>query len=78
MSDDESENKKIDPFKNFLAGGVGGVCLIIIGHPPDTIKVRLQTMPKPKKEEKPMYTGAIDCVKKTVRKEVCSLCYLLN
>ena len=25
--------------KNFLAGGVGGVCLVAAGHPLDTIKV---------------------------------------
>jgi solute carrier family 25 carnitine/acylcarnitine transporter 20/29 len=73
MSNDESESKKVDPFKNFVAGGVGGACLVIIGHPPDTIKVQLQTMPRPKNGEKPMYTGALDCVKKTIKKEVCSL-----
>ncbi len=39
MSNDEFENKNIDPFKNFVAGGFGGACLVIIGHPPDTIKV---------------------------------------
>ena len=27
--------------KNFLAGGVGGVCLVVTGHPLDTIKVGL-------------------------------------
>jgi hypothetical protein len=70
MSNDESESKKVDPFKNFLAGGVGGACLVIIGHPPDTIKVRLQTMPEPNNGEKPMYKGTMDCVKKTVKKEV--------
>ncbi|CAF1414379.1 unnamed protein product [Adineta steineri] len=68
MSDD-SQSQNVDPFKNFIAGGVGGACLVIIGHPPDTIKVRLQTMPQPKKGEKPIYNGAIDCVKKTVKKE---------
>lgn len=25
--------------KSFLAGGVGGICLVITGHPLDTIKV---------------------------------------
>jgi hypothetical protein len=33
MSNNKSENK------NFVAGGFGGACLVIIGHPPDTIKV---------------------------------------
>lgn len=26
--------------KTFVAGGVGGACLVLIGHPLDTIKVR--------------------------------------
>lgn len=25
--------------KNFVAGGVGGVCVVLVGHPLDTIKV---------------------------------------
>ena len=79
MSNNRSQKKKIDPLKNFLAGGVGGICVVFIGHPPDTIKVRLQTMPKPNNGEKPIYTGAIDCVKKMVQKEVCcSSCCLSN
>lgn len=72
MSDDQSEKKKVDPLKNFLAGGVGGACLVFIGHPPDTIKVRLQTMPRPKQGEQPMYHGTIDCLKKTIKNEVSS------
>ena len=31
--------KKVNPIKDFLAGGVGGACLVIVGHPLDTIKV---------------------------------------
>lgn len=31
--------KKVNPIKDFLAGGVGGACLVITGHPLDTIKV---------------------------------------
>lgn len=30
---------KVNPIKDFLAGGVGGACLVITGHPLDTIKV---------------------------------------
>jgi len=30
---------------DFAAGYLGGVCGIIVGHPFDTIKVRLQTRP---------------------------------
>ena len=33
-------NANSSALKNFLAGGVGGICLVIAGHPLDTIKVR--------------------------------------
>ena len=33
--------KKVNPIKDFMAGGVGGACLVITGHPLDTIKVSL-------------------------------------
>ncbi|KIH52222.1 putative protein dif-1 [Ancylostoma duodenale] len=58
-----------DVILNFIAGGVGGSCTVIVGHPFDTVKVRLQTMPRPKPGEPPMYAGALDCVKRTVAKE---------
>jgi solute carrier family 25 carnitine/acylcarnitine transporter 20/29 len=29
--------------KSFLSGGVGGVCVVLVGHPLDLIKVRMQT-----------------------------------
>ena len=32
-------------------------------------QVRLQTMPKPKPGETPLYAGTLDCVKKTVKHE---------
>ncbi|KAI8868768.1 mitochondrial carrier [Ramicandelaber brevisporus] len=31
------------PTKAFIAGAVGGICLVLVGHPWDLIKVRLQT-----------------------------------
>ncbi|CAF0769989.1 unnamed protein product [Rotaria sordida] len=60
---------KVNPIKDFLAGGVGGACLVITGHPLDTIKVRLQTQPKPQPGQVPLYRGTWDCAKKTVVKE---------
>ncbi|KAI2529507.1 solute carrier family 25 member 20 [Homo sapiens] len=33
--------KPISPLKNLLAGGFGGVCLVFVGHPLDTVKGRL-------------------------------------
>ncbi|KRZ87291.1 Protein dif-1 [Trichinella sp. T8] len=53
-----------DPLRNFLAGGIGGVCCVVTGHPFDTIKVRLQTAS--------VATGGIStlsCLKKTVVEE---------
>ena len=32
-------NKEPGAFKSLVAGGVGGICLVITGHPLDTIKV---------------------------------------
>ena len=55
--------------KQFIAGGFGGVCLILAGHPMDTIKVRIQTMPTPKPGQAPQYEGMLDCMNKTFRHE---------
>lgn len=46
-----------------LAGGIGGVCAVIVGHPFDLVKVRMQTA------EKGVYSGAIDVVRKTLAKD---------
>lgn len=58
-----------NPIKYFLSGGFGGVCTVLAGHPLDTIKVRLQTMPVPVGNEAPLYAGTLDCAKKTLAKE---------
>jgi len=55
--------------KNIIAGGCGGICVVLSGHPFDTVKVRLQTMPVPGPGQAPLYAGAMDCVKKTVKAE---------
>ncbi|RMD40420.1 hypothetical protein DV735_g4721, partial [Chaetothyriales sp. CBS 134920] len=49
--------------RDFVAGGAGGVCAVIVGHPFDLVKVRLQTA------EKGVYSGALDCVRKTIARE---------
>eukprot|EP00695_Tsukubamonas_globosa_P002453 TRINITY_DN3591_c0_g1_i1.p2 TRINITY_DN3591_c0_g1~~TRINITY_DN3591_c0_g1_i1.p2 ORF type:complete len:116 (+),score=27.92 TRINITY_DN3591_c0_g1_i1:90-437(+) len=65
--------KKENPFKKaaveFTAGTVGGVAQVLAGHPFDTIKVRLQTMPAVNPGEIPRYTGMVDCAKKTIAGE---------
>ena len=48
-----------DPIKEFFAGGFGGSCLVLVGHPLDTIKVRLQTMPTVAPGVQPLYAGTL-------------------
>ncbi|XP_044525395.1 mitochondrial carnitine/acylcarnitine carrier protein-like [Gracilinanus agilis] len=59
----------ISPIKNFLAGGFGGICLVFVGHPLDTVKVKLQTQPKNLPVQLPHYSGALDCFRKILAKE---------
>lgn len=56
---------KVSETKNFLAGGCGGISATLVGHPFDTIKVRLQTQ----SATSPVYRGSWDCVAQTVRGE---------
>jgi len=59
----------LGPIEYFLCGGFGGICTVVVGHPFDTLKVRLQTMPLPKPGESPLYTGMMDCIRKTLANE---------
>lgn len=66
----ESERQpKSDHGKSFWAGGFGGMCTVLTGHPFDTIKVRLQTMPHVGPNQIPLYRGTIDCACKIVTNE---------
>jgi solute carrier family 25 carnitine/acylcarnitine transporter 20/29 len=47
--------------KSFLSGGFGGICLVLVGHPFDLIKVKLQTGTA--------YKGALDVAVKTFKAE---------
>lgn len=58
-----------DTLEYFVSGGFGGICTVLVGHPFDTIKVRLQTMPVPKESEPPLYKGTLDCVKQIFLRE---------
>lgn len=53
----------LQSLRALVAGGVGGVCAVVVGHPFDLVKVRLQTA------EKGVYSGAMDVVRKTVARE---------
>uniref|UniRef100_A0A6I8PFR8 Solute carrier family 25 member 45 n=1 Tax=Ornithorhynchus anatinus TaxID=9258 RepID=A0A6I8PFR8_ORNAN len=49
------------PAEEFVAGWISGALGLLLGHPMDTVKVRLQTQNK--------YRGIVDCVIKTYRHE---------
>jgi solute carrier family 25 carnitine/acylcarnitine transporter 20/29 len=49
--------------KAFVAGGFGGVCAVLVGHPFDLTKTRLQTAAPG------TYTGGLDVVKKTLARD---------
>jgi len=44
---------------DIFAGTLGGIAVVIVGHPFDTTKTRLQTAPFG------FYSGTVDCVRKT-------------
>lgn len=46
--------------KSFISGGFGGVACVLVGHPFDLTKTRLQTAPAG------TYTGGMDVVRKTL------------
>jgi hypothetical protein len=58
-----------DVAKDLTAGTVGGAANLIVGHPFDTIKVKLQSQPTPSPGQLPKYSGAIDAVKQTIAAE---------
>ena len=51
--------------KNFIAGTISGIAGTLVGHPFDTLKVRLQTQPV----DRPVYRGVVDCFMKTMKWE---------
>lgn len=59
----EKSKSALSGLRSLAGGGVGGICAVLVGHPFDLVKVRMQTA------EKGVYTGAIDVVKKTIARE---------
>ena len=59
----EASKQTVSSFRSLAAGGVGGVCAVLVGHPFDLVKVRMQTA------EKGVYSGAIDVAKKSIARE---------
>lgn len=56
-------NQTVAQIRSLVAGGAGGVCAVVVGHPFDLVKVRLQTA------QPGVYSGAMDVVKRTVARE---------
>lgn len=49
--------------RSLAAGGFGGLCAVVVGHPFDLVKVRLQTA------EKGVYSSAVDVVRKSIARD---------
>lgn len=69
MSSNSSNKKErsrvMKSMVDIFAGTIAGINVTLVGHPFDTLKVRLQTQP----HDKPIYSGVVDCFKKTVQWE---------
>ncbi|PVU99621.1 hypothetical protein BB559_000534 [Furculomyces boomerangus] len=50
--------------QEFIAGTFGGWAQVVVGHPFDTLKVRMQTQPTP-----PIYKNTIHCLQTTIKNE---------
>jgi solute carrier family 25 carnitine/acylcarnitine transporter 20/29 len=59
----QQQKQTTSSLKSFISGGVGGVSAVLVGHPFDLTKTRLQTAPEG------AYTGAVDVVKKTLARD---------
>ncbi|RMZ70678.1 mitochondrial carrier [Pyrenophora seminiperda CCB06] len=59
---DEAQNSP-KHYRGFVGGVFSGIAKLSVGHPFDTIKVRLQTT------EKTTFRGPVDCLMQTLRKE---------
>ncbi|TFK36860.1 carnitine/acyl carnitine carrier [Crucibulum laeve] len=60
---EETRGSAAESVKAFIAGGFGGVAAVLVGHPFDLTKTRLQTA------SPGTYTGAVDVVKKTLARD---------
>ena len=53
----------LSQLRSFAAGGFGGVCAVVVGHPFDLVKVRMQTAADG------VYSSALDVVRKSVARD---------
>jgi len=66
----EATKSSLQSLRSLVAGGAGGVCAVLVGHPFDLVKVRLQTA------DKGVYNGAIDVVRQIVGREGAKVCLI--
>lgn len=59
----KATKSSVQSLRALVAGGVGGVFAVVVGHPFDLVKVRMQTA------EKGVYTGAMDVMRKGIARE---------
>ena len=59
----KQQKSDTDPVKSFLSGGFGGAMAVLVGHPFDLTKTRLQTAAAG------TYTGGLDVVRQTLAKD---------
>ncbi|RKO84563.1 mitochondrial carrier domain-containing protein, partial [Blyttiomyces helicus] len=60
MAGDKPE-PQMDNAKSVISGGFAGIASVLVGHPFDTLKVRLQTSNE--------YKGIADCFKQTIKRD---------
>lgn len=58
-----AQSALISQLRALAAGGFGGICAVVVGHPFDLVKVRLQTA------ERGVYSSAIDVVRKSIARD---------
>jgi solute carrier family 25 carnitine/acylcarnitine transporter 20/29 len=58
-----------DVVKDLTAGTFAGAAQLLVGHPFDTIKVKLQSQGAPAPGRPAKYAGAVDAVRKTLAEE---------
>jgi len=61
MGDDSKKKAPASALKQFLSGACGGIGLVLVGHPFDTVKVRLQTSNE--------FTSMMQCVRYTIQRD---------
>ena len=59
----QQQQQTTSPVKSFLSGAAGGISCVLVGHPFDLTKTRLQTAARGE------YTGAMDVVRKTLARD---------